>query len=146
MSAPDETSNEFDSREFLRNPTARPGVYRMLNAESEVIYVGKAGNLKKRVSSYFRERPGSAKTAAMMKQVARVEVTITSSEAEALLLEYNQIKQLKPRFNILLFGIWFWYELDKLWFSFSKTLFGGDFYFFLLPNFHTFQSFVQSFD
>ncbi|PLX55704.1 MAG: excinuclease ABC subunit C [Chromatiales bacterium] len=102
MSAPDETSNVFDAREFLRNLTARPGVYRMLNAESEVIYVGKASNLKKRVSSYFRERPGSAKTAAMMKQVARVEVTITSSEAEALLLEYNQIKQLKPRFNILL--------------------------------------------
>ncbi len=97
-----ESSNEFDVRAFLRDLTARPGVYRMLSADSEVIYVGKAGNLKKRVASYFRERHGSAKTAAMMKQVARVEVTITNTEAEALLLEYNQIKQFKPRFNILL--------------------------------------------
>ncbi len=95
-------TGDFDARGFLRDLTSRPGVYRMLDEDGEVIYVGKAGNLKKRVSSYFREHHSSAKTAAMMKQVASVEVTITNTEVEALLLEFNQIKQLKPRFNILL--------------------------------------------
>ena len=75
-------TDRFDHKNFLKTISTRPGVYRMLNAESEVIYVGKASNLKKRVSSYFRERPGSAKTAAMMKQVARVEVTILEPQAD----------------------------------------------------------------
>jgi excinuclease ABC subunit C len=92
----------FDTRSFLRTLTHRPGVYRMLDAKHKVIYVGKARDLKKRVSSYFTRSQASVKTAAMMEQVARVEVTVTNTEAEALLLEYNLIKQHKPRFNVIL--------------------------------------------
>ena len=92
----------FDARTFLRSLTHRPGVYRMLNARGKVIYVGKARDLKKRVASYFRRTHGDAKTAALMKQVADVEVTVTSTAAEALLLEYNLIKRHKPRFNVVL--------------------------------------------
>ena len=92
----------FDAKSFLRTLTHRPGVYRMLNDKHKVIYVGKARDLKKRVSSYFQRAQMSPKTAAMMELVARVEVTVTNTEAEALLLEYNLIKQHKPKFNILL--------------------------------------------
>jgi len=92
----------FDERSFLRSLTHRPGVYRMLNAKHKVIYVGKARDLKKRVSSYFHRTHDSAKTAVMMKLVANVEVTVTNTEAEALILEYNLIKQHKPRFNVTL--------------------------------------------
>ena len=97
-------SNErtFDEKSFLRSLTHRPGVYRMLNAKHKVIYVGKARDLKKRVSSYFHRTHDSAKTAAMMELVANVEVTVTNTEAEALILEYNLIKQHKPRFNVIL--------------------------------------------
>ena len=92
----------FDAGTFVRSLTHRPGVYRMLNAKGKVIYVGKARDLKKRVGSYFRRTHGDAKTAALMKQVDNVEVTVTSTAAEALILEYNLIKRHKPRFNVVL--------------------------------------------
>jgi len=92
----------FDEKSFLRSLTHRPGVYRMLNEKHKVIYVGKARDLKKRVASYFNRSHDSVKTAAMMEQVANVEVTVTNTEAEALILEYNLIKQNKPRFNVIL--------------------------------------------
>jgi excinuclease ABC subunit C len=96
------TDQPFDAKTFLRSLTHRPGVYRMLNARGKVIYVGKARDLKKRVSSYFRRTHSDAKTAALMTQVANVEVTVTSTAAEALILEYNLIKRHKPRFNVVL--------------------------------------------
>ena len=100
MIAPDDT--EFDAKTFLRSLTNRPGAYRMLNAAGKVIYVGKASNLRKRVSSYFQRTQSDAKTAAMMQLVANVEVTVTNTETEALILEYNLIKEHKPRFNVIL--------------------------------------------
>lgn len=92
----------FDSKSFLANVSQRPGVYRMLGADGEVLYVGKARNLKNRLTSYFVGRAQSAKTMAMVAQIADIEVTVTSSETEALLLEYNLIKRHKPRFNVAL--------------------------------------------
>jgi excinuclease ABC subunit C len=92
----------FEVKPFLKSLTHRPGVYRMLDAKHKVIYVGKARDLKKRVSTYFQRAEKSPKTAAMMAQVARVAVTVANTEAEALILEYNLIKQHKPRFNVLL--------------------------------------------
>ena len=92
----------FDAKSFLRTLTHRPGVYRMLNDKHKIIYVGKARDLRKRVSSYFHRTQTSVKTAAMIELVARVEVTVTNTEAEALLLEYNLIKQHKPKFNVIL--------------------------------------------
>ncbi len=98
------TINEtaFDAKSFLRSLTNRPGVYRMMNSRGKLIYVGKARNLKKRVSSYFHRSHTDAKTAAMMAVVAGVEVTVTNTETEALILEYNLIKEHKPRFNVTL--------------------------------------------
>lgn len=95
-------SETFDPRPFLQSLTNRPGVYRMLNAKGKVIYVGKAASLKKRVSSYFTRQVSDAKTTAMMQMVAGVEVTVTNTDTEALILEYNLIKEHKPRFNVLL--------------------------------------------
>ncbi|HUT39923.1 MAG TPA: excinuclease ABC subunit UvrC [Gammaproteobacteria bacterium] len=92
----------FDSRGFLKTLAVRPGVYRMLDAGGNVLYVGKAGNLRKRVASYFRKSGLSARTAALVEQIAAIEVTVTHTEGEALLLESNLIKQLQPRYNVLL--------------------------------------------
>ena len=97
-----ECSSPFDSRGFLKTLTSRPGIYRMLDSERNVLYVGKAGNLKKRVSSYFRKCGLSVKTRALVDQIAAIEVTVTNTEGEALLLESNLIKQLGPRYNVLL--------------------------------------------
>jgi len=79
-----------------------PGIYRMLDSKRKVLYIGKARNLKKRVSSYFQRQPDSPRTQAMAVQVRDIEFVITTSEAEALILEHNLIKQLKPRYNVLL--------------------------------------------
>ncbi len=87
---------------ILKDLPERPGVYRMLNAEGDVIYVGKARNLKKRVSSYFRGGAVSAKTAHLVKHIHDIQITITNSDNEALILENNLIKSLRPRYNVLL--------------------------------------------
>ena len=92
----------FDPEALLRGLTHRPGVYRMLDARGEVIYVGKARNLRRRVGSYFQGRAQDAKTMALVRAVADVEVTVTRTETEALMLEYNLIKRHRPRFNVVL--------------------------------------------
>lgn len=92
----------FDPKPFLAEAPQRPGVYRMIGVDDEVLYVGKARNLKARLTSYFVGRAQATKTMAMVAQIARVEVTVTASETEALLLEYNLIKRHRPRFNVTL--------------------------------------------
>jgi excinuclease ABC subunit C len=92
----------FDLPAFLRTLPTQPGVYRMLDAEGAILYVGKARHLRNRVTSYFKGRAHADKTHAMLAQVASVEVTVTASETEALLLEFNLIKQHRPRYNVLL--------------------------------------------
>jgi excinuclease ABC subunit C len=95
-------SMAFDPKPFLANVSQRPGVYRMLGAKGEVIYVGKARNLKNRLTSYFVGKAQTAKTMAMVSQIENIEVTVTASETEALLLEYNLIKRHRPRYNVTL--------------------------------------------
>ena len=92
----------FDHQSFLKSLTQRPGIYQMLDGDGEVLYVGKAKNLKNRVSSYFRSTGLTTKTAALVKRIISIDVTVTETETEALILEHNLIKQYRPPFNILM--------------------------------------------
>lgn len=92
----------FDAASFLKTLTQRPGVYRMLDESGEVIYVGKAKNLKKRVSSYFHNGQAEPKQKALVARIRAIDVTVTHTESEALLLESQLIKRYRPRYNILL--------------------------------------------
>ncbi|MDN5937940.1 MAG: GIY-YIG nuclease family protein, partial [Salinisphaera sp.] len=96
------SADSFDPRRYASQLTARPGVYRMLDAGGEALYVGKARNLRKRVSSYFLRASGNPRIEAMLDQVADIEVSVTHTEDEALLLEATLIKRLRPRYNISL--------------------------------------------
>ena len=95
-------SEAFDADSFLASLTHRPGVYRMHADDDSILYVGKARDLKRRVASYFGSKAHHPKTQALMSHTQRVEVTVTASEQEALLLEHNLIKQHRPRFNVVL--------------------------------------------
>ena len=99
MNAP---ATNFDGKAFVRTLSSAPGVYRMFDADDGLLYVGKASNLKKRVGSYFLKPRLEPRIAAMIGQIARMETTITRTEAEALLLEAQLIKSLRPRYNIVL--------------------------------------------
>ena len=93
---------DFDGKAFAAGLSTAPGVYRMYAADDSLLYVGKAGALRKRVSSYFSNTPKTPRTLAMLAQVARMDVTVTRTEGEALLLENQLIKSLLPRYNVLL--------------------------------------------
>ena len=92
----------FDGKAFVKGLSTAPGVYRMIAADDAVLYVGKASALKNRVASYFNASPKSPRIATMLAQVARMDVTVTRTETEALLLENQLIKSLKPRYNVQL--------------------------------------------
>jgi excinuclease ABC subunit C len=92
----------FDPKEYVASLPRRPGVYRMMSAGGELLYVGKAKSLRDRVGTYFNPSNVAPKVQALVQQIAAIEVTVTNSETEALLLEYNLIKQHKPRFNVVL--------------------------------------------
>jgi excinuclease ABC subunit C len=96
------SNSEFDLKSYVATLPQRPGVYRMYAADSELLYVGKAARLRDRVGSYFNNHDLSPKVVAMVRRIARVEVTVVNSEQEALLLECNLIKAHRPRYNIML--------------------------------------------
>ena len=95
-------SEQFDAKVFVDSLPGRPGVYRMLDGDGQILYVGKARNLKSRVGSYFQPSNVQPKVQALIAKTANMEVTITNSDTEALLLEYNLIKKHRPRFNVVL--------------------------------------------
>ena len=95
-------SDAFDHSSFLKSVTQQPGIYQMYNAEGNILYTGKAKNLKKRLASYFRKQGLETKTRALVAKIGSIEVTVTNTETEALLLEHNLIKQQRPPYNILL--------------------------------------------
>lgn len=99
---PEQPTPTFDYPQFLKHLSSEPGVYRMYDVRGDVIYVGKAKNLKKRVGSYFRKTVDSVKTQTLVKNIASMDVTIVSSETEAFLLENNYIKKYRPRYNVVL--------------------------------------------
>lgn len=92
----------FNSQYFLKITPEVPGVYRMFSVKDEIIYIGKAKNLKKRLTSYFQKHVSSIKTRALVKEIHHIEISVTHTEIEALLLEQNLIKQYRPKYNILL--------------------------------------------
>jgi len=96
------TPSPFDFKAFLKTVAALPGVYRMLDEQGTILYIGKALSLKQRVASYFRENHASAKTRSLVAQIRAIEITITHTETEALILESTLIKEHQPRYNILL--------------------------------------------
>ncbi|MEN5207593.1 excinuclease ABC subunit UvrC [Stenotrophomonas terrae] len=98
----DAVANEFDGKAFAAALSTAPGVYRMYAADDTLLYVGKAGALRKRVGSYFNGSPKSRRIMMMLSQVTRMDVTVTRNEAEALLLENQLIKSLTPRYNVSL--------------------------------------------
>ena len=98
----DVVANEFDGKAFAAALSTAPGVYRMYAADDTLLYVGKAGALRKRVGSYFNGSPKSRRIMMMLSQVARMDATVTRTEAEALLLENQLIKSLNPRYNVSL--------------------------------------------
>ena len=100
--AGDRAADAFDGKAFVAQLSTAPGVYRMYAADGSLLYVGKAGALKRRVASYFANTPKTPRIHAMLAQVARMDVTVTRTEAEALLLENQLIKSLTPRYNVLL--------------------------------------------
>jgi len=93
---------DFDARAFIKRLPDRPGVYRMLDGDGKIVYVGKARSLKSRVGSYFRADKPHPKVQALVRVVTAIEVTVTNSDTEALLLEHNLIKSHRPRFNVIL--------------------------------------------
>lgn len=101
ISAGSSQGEAFDAQTFLATLTTMPGVYQMVDASGKVIYVGKARNLRKRVASYFTARDTSPKTRSMVSQIRDVHIIVTRTEAEALILENNLIKQHRPRYNIV---------------------------------------------
>ena len=95
-------ADTFNAKSYVDSLPGRPGVYRMLDAQGEILYVGKARNLKSRVASYFQPSNVHPKVQALVAKTAGMEVTITNSDTEALLLEFNLIKKHRPRFNVVL--------------------------------------------